>query len=120
MEIEELDNKYLVMKWDDVRNNLSQSQRRELVSIIQHNEKCRESEGKKDNDYVVLNCADKIDLSVWSPILKRIKELEASHQILIHENKSKTRRETRHDGKPDYVKDIAITIVNAILKAEGD
>jgi hypothetical protein len=117
--ITELDNKYLVMKWDDVRDNLNSSQRRELISIVQHNNKCRENEGKKDNDYIVLNMDDKIDLGHWSQILDKIKEIQNSHNILIKENKSKTRREYRHDGRPDYVKEIAVTLVNAIIKAEN-
>ena len=117
--IKELDNKYLVMKWDDVRNNLSLSQIRELVSIIQYNDKCRELEGKGENNYVVLNLDDKIDLDHWSPILNKITEIQKSHLILLSESKSgNTKRYTR-DHSPDYVKDIAPTLINAILKAEG-
>ena len=92
--INELDNKYLVMKWDDVRNNLSLSQRRELVSIIQYNDKCRELEGKEENNYVVLNLDDKIDIIYLTKQLDRILS-----RIL-------------------KVEDIATDLVNAVLKAE--
>ena len=99
-EIKELDDKYLVMKWDDVRNNLSLSQRRELVSIVQYNDKCRELKGKSENNYVVLNLDNNIDIQ------KLIVDLEA---IEAHTT----------EPKIIQVNDIATVVVNAILCVEN-
>lgn len=97
--INELDNKYLVMKWDDVRNNLSLSQRRKLVSILLYNEKCREIEGKKDNEYVVLNQADELDLT-WLTTALHEKDNELSGNI--------------------RVEDVAVDLVNSIIICDKD
>jgi hypothetical protein len=61
-EIKELDNKYSVTKWDDVRRHLNQSQKKELVSIIEYIDKCRQLESKEENNYVVLNLDDEANI----------------------------------------------------------
>lgn len=118
-EIEELDKKYIVVKWEDVFNSaaLPTEEYDIFKQCLYRISEYRKKEGKRDNKYLVLNMDDKIDLSVWSPILKKIKEIQASHEVLVHENKSGTSKEYAHDGKPDFVKDIAVALVTAILNA---
>lgn len=60
--IKELDNKYLVLKWEDINNNLSQERKQqldEMIGLITH---VRATEGKLPQSYVVLNRNDDINL----------------------------------------------------------
>lgn len=107
-EITELDmNKYLVLKWDDI-NKLSRNKKIELGRIINAVSNNRSFENKKDNNYLVLNLDDEIHLSniiesfVWIKRKLFLKSLGAAK---------------RFDGDVK-VSDIAVALVNAILKAK--
>lgn len=98
-EITKLDEKYLVLKWGDVRNLLSIEERLELTGLIQSIKLGRYNAGKvESHDYLVLNLDDEIDLShVWSKI---------GHMPDIYHKTYK-------------IKDITVALVNAVLKAKG-
>lgn len=54
-DLDQLQNKYLVLKWEDV-NILSESRRRELENIILRIENWRQVEAKpRFNNYIVIN-----------------------------------------------------------------
>ncbi len=102
-EITELDmNKYLVLKWEDIHNELSPRQQVILASMIRTcNLKRLEKQGKY-NSYLILNLDDEID----KPYL-----LE---QISFQYDKC------THELRRMKVRDIAVTLVNAILKAKEE
>lgn len=98
-EITEIDmNKYLVLKWEDIKE-LSEQQQFNLSKIIDLVRYNRTLKNKPDNKYLVLNMSDKIDFGVLKNGINRV--IDAF--IL----------------KPK-VKDIAVSLVNAILKAKED
>ncbi len=99
-EITELDmNKYLVLKWDDIHNELSPRQRVLLISMMRTcNIKRIERQGGY-NKYLVLNLDDEIDL------MELLNILEKKFGICSYWKKVK-------------VADIAVALVNVILKAK--
>jgi len=113
MKIGVLYTKYVVIKGTDIGKFLSEKEMYLLHDLSTKISDGRKAEGKEDNEYVVLNLGDDIDLSPWSPILKRIEEIEKTHIIPIKFGKN---GETYgHDCRPDKVRDIAVAFVNAIL-----
>lgn len=111
--MEELKQKYFILKQDDISEYLSEKEMYSLHDISKKISDAREVKGRKHNQYVVLNLEDEIDLSPWSPIIKRIDEIEKTHLIEFSKRNAKTRR-CGHDKKPDHVKDIACSIIHAI------
>ena len=111
--MKELKDKYLVIKREDLDRILSAEEFNFIREIDEKISDFREEEGKKFNEYVVLNLEDEIDLSPWSPIIKRIDEIGESHLIEFSKRDAKTRR-CGHDKKPDHVKDVACSIIHAI------
>ena len=61
-QIDELDNKYLVLKWDDINNNFSQERKQQLDEMIGLITYARAAKGKLPQSYVVLNRSDNINL----------------------------------------------------------
>lgn len=103
-EIKELDNKYLVLKWDDIEKYLSLGSQKEVLRISDIIRKYRKEEGKKDNKYLVLNLDDDIDL------MELLTNLQNSGLIKIIEGDF-----VKENVK---IKDIAVDLVNSILKAK--
>jgi len=67
--IKELDNKYLVLKWDDINNNLSRERKQqldEMIGLITH---ARATEGKLPQSYIVLNRSDDIHLGKLKTVI---------------------------------------------------
>lgn len=101
-EIKELDNKYLVLKWEDVHRYLISGWQTELARISLSISEGRKADGKPQNQYLVLNLEDEIDLqSFFKKTEERIDK-------------------TIYWWPRQKIKDIAVDIVNAILKAKGD
>lgn len=98
-EITELEEKYLVLKWRDIQVELSEKQRHTLDDIIQTIYFERREHGIKENKYLVLNLNDEIDLDSFG---------DCFFGDEFDENQ-KTK-----------VKDIAVALVNAILRAKGE
>lgn len=113
-EITKLDNKYFVVKQDDLDRFFSQftsgifttKEERRYINKIPFNtvlkkiQAYRKSMGKKDNHYLVLNLDDEIDLR------SLIGNLMESEDIRFVTNTKV------------QVNDIAVALVNAILKAK--
>ena len=74
MEIKELNNKYLVLKWDDIRNALNDSGFKELDNIIESVTTVRENDGKLPQSYVVLNQRDDCDIDYLSHKINQLRE----------------------------------------------
>ena len=91
---QELDNKYFILKGEDIGNFLTKDEMFQLHDLSMKISDGRKATGKHDNGYIVLNLEDPIDLSSESPLLERIKELD--------------------DGNIYTVADIAWSIINAI------
>jgi len=72
--IKELDNKYLVLKWDDIRNALNDSGFEELDNIIESVATERENDGKLPQSYVVLNQRDDCDIDYLSHKINQLRE----------------------------------------------
>lgn len=94
-EIIKLDEKYFVLKLDDIKKHLSKRQRQLMFKWELDIEKNRAKEGKKRNSYVILNLDDEIDGEYL------FKHLDVSLLDKIFK-----------------VSDIAVALVNAILKAK--
>jgi len=115
-EIKKLDDKYLVIKKEDLDRYFSQFTRgvfttkeeqklidqRPFKTVIEVINEERERQGKKPNKYVILNLDDKIDINSISQHLQNIIHFPEKYPDKIK------------------VKDIAVDLVNAILKAKGD
>ena len=94
--IERLDDKYIVIKREDLDNYFSQFTRGVFTTdnelkiinnipfkiVLEEIIKNREAHGKSENHYVVLNMADEIDLCDLIYRLYRVK-----HKIEIHNSK---------------------------------
>lgn len=102
-EIKELDmDKYLVLKWDDIGKYLSLPQKEELHEIIKSITIERARFGHKpQNQYLVLNLEDEIDTDALYDYMVESKECFNGNGIT-------------------KVKNLALHLVNAILKAKGD
>lgn len=91
--ISEINEKYLVVKRDDIKKHLNQKNRDELDRILTMVANARANEGKpRSNEYVVLNMDDKFKVSVFY--------------------KEMTKVVTEH---PRKVRDYAVALVNTIL-----
>lgn len=99
-EIKHLEDKYVVIKWDDIGLGLKLEQKEELYMILKTIQTYRKAQNKKENRYVVLNLDDEIDLDMLRRSLNvcRLKYTPCYYKV----------------------KDIAVDLVNAILKAKGD
>ncbi|MCK5217715.1 MAG: hypothetical protein KAJ93_07995 [Methanosarcinales archaeon] len=75
MELKELDNKYLVLKWDDINNNLSPDRKHQLDEIIGLITHARATEGKLPQSYVVLNQSDDCDINYLSHKINQLREM---------------------------------------------
>ncbi len=105
-EIEELDQKYLVLKWDDINNltfELQQMVNKVSITIRQN----RLNVGKKTNDYVVLNLDDEFSMPY----------LNARIQYIITKRMYDVFYEKKQN-LPLKIKDIAIILINSILKVK--
>ncbi len=112
-EITELDmNKYIVVRREDIHKYLKGNSRYHtedgFYSYLNVINIHRREEGKKDNRYVVLNLNDEID----------IKYLKRKMQELI-DNKMEQLK-IGQEIKISKVADIAIALVNAIIRAKED
>ena len=94
-EITELDDKYLVLKIDDISERLTEYGQRQLNQLVDDINSDRKQDGKNIQKYVVLNLVDKIDTVYLT------KQLEDWIQPRMLK-----------------VEDIATDLVNAVLKAE--
>ena len=72
--IKELDNKYLVLKWDDIRNSLNSRGLKDLDDIIESVATVRENDGKLPQSYVVLNQKDDCDIDYLSHKINQLRE----------------------------------------------
>lgn len=91
-EIKELDNKYLILKWEDIKNQSIEDED-DIKRISEQISYDRIAEGKNGHPrYLVLKLDDKFDF-----------------QEIISKHK---------DERFLRVKDIAVDLVNAILKAK--
>ena len=91
--IEEISEKYLVLKHADIKKHLNQKNRDELDRILTMVANARVNEGKpRSNEYVVLNMDDKFKVSVF---YKEMTKVVAEH--------------------PRKVRDCAVALVNTIL-----
>ncbi len=109
-EIKELDDKYLVLKWDDI-NKLPKKQFDKITEIIDDIGSSRTNEGKTySNKYLVLKLDDEIDT------------LHLSYQIAAKSYKiwREAGGNIKESFKKHTVKDIARDIENSILKLKGD
>jgi hypothetical protein len=108
--IKELDDKYLVLKWDDI-DKLPKKQFDKMAEVIDEIGSMRTKEGKTYlNKYLVLNLADEIDT------------LFLSYQIAAKSYKiwREAGGNIKESFKKHTVKDIALDIVNSILKVKGE
>ena len=117
MRVTELADKYIVVKREDIHKYLKGNSRYHtedgFYSYLNVINIHRKQDGKKDNRYVVLNLDDEISLAHLSGKL-----IEIIHKrMLEHLDEEKG---TLHETilEPTKVKDIAIEIVNAILRAK--
>ena len=97
--IKELDNKYIVVKWEDVFNHnfLTTEEHDIFKKCLYRISECRKQDGKHDNEYIVLNLEDEANIDYLLNALE------------LH----------KRDLNTPYIaiKDIAIDLINAILIA---
>ncbi len=62
------ENKYLVLKWDDIRKYLSLEDESCLNSVVESIDRKRSLDGKKNNSYVVVNEEEPYAEKVWDLI----------------------------------------------------
>lgn len=105
--ITKLDNKYLVVKIKDLNDFLNTEERQTLASLLIKVDGARRQKGKPINDYVVLNLDDEVSMSY----------LNARIQDTITKRMHAAMFENKHN-EPLYIRDIAVDLVNAILKAK--
>lgn len=107
-EIEKLGAKYFVLKSDDIGKFLSKEEMYQLHDLSTKISDGRKAEGKCDNAYVVLNLADRIDLKYLCLQIQKVIE---------------NRIFDRHEGTKKIesnVGDVAVGIVNAIIKTKNE
>ncbi len=117
MRVTELADKYIVVKREDIHKYLKANSRYHtedgFYSYLNVINIHRKKDGKKDNRYVVLNLDDEISLAHLSGKLTEI----IHKRMLAHLDEEKgTLQEVNIE--PSKVKDIAVDLVNAILKAK--
>ena len=94
LEITELENKHLVLKWIDIKDSLTNPGLRDLDEIIGIvNNTSQASKGPQE--YVVLNLNDELDIDYLI------------HKLMTHKIKSSTPYVS--------VKDISVDLVNSVL-----
>lgn len=71
--IKELDNKYLVLKWDDINNYLPPERKQELNEMIGLITHARATKGKLPQSYVVLNQSDDCDIDHLSHKINQLR-----------------------------------------------
>jgi len=105
-EIKELDSKYLVLKWTDITAGLNDEHIKAFVNLVHVVDAYRRQVRMKSvNEYVVLNLDDKIDLT------------DLSSKLHI-KNHTPQRIEGDNSHRIRFIEDIAVDIVNSILKAK--
>jgi len=102
-EITELDQKYLVLKWQDIHNELSPRQRELLASMIRTCNLKRE----RQNKYAVLNLDDEFSMPHLNAKIQDIITIRMHHEMFANTK-----------NLPLKIKDIVIVLVNAIKKAK--
>jgi len=63
------ENKYLVLKNNDIFNILTEDERKQMFEIIEKIARTREMQGKKMNDYLVVNVDEPYAYSMWDIVL---------------------------------------------------
>lgn len=117
MRVTELADKYIVVKREDIHKYLKGNSRYHtedgFYSYLNVINIHRKQDGKKDNRYVVLNLDDEISLAHLSGKLTEI----IHKRMLEHLDEEKG---TLHEAnlEPIKVKDIAVDLVNAILRSK--
>ncbi len=117
MRVTELANKYIVVKREDIHKYLKGNSRYHtedgFYSYLNVINIHRKQDGKQDNRYVVLNLEDDISLAYLSGKITEI----IHKRMLAHLDEEKGTLQEVSEG-PIKVKDIAIDIVNAILRSK--
>lgn len=91
--IDHISEKYLVIKYDDIKKHLNQKNRDELDRILTMVANARVNDGKpRSNEYVVLNMEDGFKVSIF---YKEMAKVVGEH--------------------PRKVRDYAVALVNTIL-----
>lgn len=112
-EIEELEPKYFVLKADDIKQFLTEEEMYKLYDLSTKISNSRKEEGKKDNEYVVLNLDDVFATNYinvgWIRFMYR--RLEGHF-----DNELGTWKEGRYE--PATIREIAPMLVNSILSAK--
>lgn len=104
-EITELNmGKYLVLKWDDIHSELSPRERELLASMI----KTCNHKRKSINQYLVLNLDDAFNMPYLNGKIQDI-ITERMHNVMFG----------KAANAPLKIKDIAVILVNSILKIKG-
>ena len=115
MRVTELADKYIVVKREDIHKYLKGNSRYHtedgFYSYLNVINIHRKEDGKKDNRYVVLNLEDDISLAY---LYGKITEIIHKRMLAHLDEEKGTLQEVSED--PIKVKDIAIDIVNAILR----
>jgi hypothetical protein len=116
--ITKLDDKYIVLKVEDIHNYLKNNSRYhteegfyEYLNVIN---KHRNEDGKSNNRYVVLNLDDDISLTYLNA--KITEQIE--NRLLAHIDLENGLLRDVVISAPK-VRDISVDLVNAILKAKG-
>ena len=106
-EITELDDKYLVLKYEDISNGLDAENAKLFRDLIQKVDAYRRlAKEKPVNKYVVLNLADKIDIT------------KLGLELCVKEH-TPQKVEGNYNHRFLRVGDIATDIVNSIIFAEN-
>ena len=100
-EINELDNKYIVVKWQDVfnPNSLTTEEYDVFMKCLNHISENRKRIGKHNNKYVVLNLDDELVIDYLLDAIEAHKKDLNTPYIAVN--------------------DIAVDLVNAIIKARN-
>ena len=107
--IDELDNKYIVLKIKDLDEYIGNGLDRDLFeSLCKKVNHLRETDGKSPNKYVVLNLEDEISLSY----------LNNEMTDMVHTRVMAT-VDSRTTLKPAVVDDVAVILINSILKRQS-
>ena len=107
--IDELDNKYIVLKIKDLDEYIGNGLDRDLFeSLCKKVNHLRETDGKSPNKYVVLNLEDEISLSY----------LNNEMTDMVHTRVMET-VDSRTALKPAVVDDVAVILINSILKRQS-
>jgi hypothetical protein len=117
MKVTELVDKYIIVKREDIHKYLKGNSRyyteEGFYGYLRVVNTHRKEDGKQDNRYLVLNLEDEISLAYLSGKITEI----IYKRMLAHLDEEKG---TLHEviADPIKIKDIAIDIVNAILRAK--